>query len=71
MRSLLAQLWRLADGTGGDPPSQLEVTTPAGAVFAVRDERHVLAAITSRNALPSLMFYDLRSVLSQLEREAA
>lgn len=71
MRSLLVRLWRLADDSGGDPPSQLEVTTPGGAVFAVRGERHVLAAIASRSALPSLMFYDLRSVLSELERKAA
>lgn len=71
MRSLVVRLWRLADGAGGEPPGQLEVTTPDGAVFAVRGERHVLAAVASRNALPSLMFYDLRSVLSELERKAA
>jgi hypothetical protein len=65
------RLWRLADEAGGDPPEQIEVSTPAGAVFAVRGERHVLAAITSRAALPSLIFFDIRSVLSRLERKAA
>lgn len=71
MRSLLVALWRLADRAGGEPATQLEVTTAAGAVFALRGERHVLAAIARRSALPSLMFYDLRSVLARLERKVA
>lgn len=46
--------------------SQVEVTTPAGGVFAVRDSRWTLAVVTGRYALPSLMFYDLRAVLGDL-----
>jgi hypothetical protein len=71
MRALVVQLLRLAEEAGGEAPAQLEVSTAAGAVFAVRGQRHVLAAIASRGALPSLMFYDLRSVLSRLDRKAA
>jgi len=46
--------------------SQVEVTTVVGGVFAVRDSRWTLAVVTGRYALPSLMFYDLRSVLGDL-----
>ena len=60
-----------ADVTGGEAPSQVEVTTLQGAVFAVRDARWTLAVVADRLALSSLMFYDLRDVLAQLGPEAA
>jgi hypothetical protein len=40
-------------------------------VFAVREHGWTIAAVTGRFALPSLIFYDLRSVLGDLERKAA
>ena len=62
------ELLALADGAAGDsaPAAQIEVTTPRGAVFCVRDDDFTLAVVTGRFALPSLMFYDLRHVLDDL-----
>jgi hypothetical protein len=65
MRSLVEQLFERADA------DQVEVRAPRGCVFAVRDRRWAVAAVTGRFALPSLMFYDLRSVLSDLGAKAA
>jgi predicted regulator of Ras-like GTPase activity (Roadblock/LC7/MglB family) len=48
------------------PVTQIEATTDDGAVFAVRAEGWTIAVVTGRFALPSLMFYDLRSVLEDL-----
>jgi hypothetical protein len=69
LREPLAELLERADAIAGDagPTTQLEVTTHLGAVFCVRDERWTLAAVTGRFALPSLVFYDLRHVLQDLE----
>lgn len=55
-----------AEAAGGDRPVQVEVSTGAGGVFAVRDDDWTLAVVTGRFALPSLMFYDLRKVLEDL-----
>ncbi len=57
-------------GFDGDV-AQVEATTADGAVFAVRDEGWTIAVVAGRFALPSLMFYDLRAVLSDLGRRAA
>ena len=51
--------------------SQVEASTPGGSVFAVRSEGWTIAVVTGRFALPSLMFYDLRSVLGDLGARAA
>jgi predicted regulator of Ras-like GTPase activity (Roadblock/LC7/MglB family) len=51
--------------------AQVEITTQDGAVFAVRAEGWTIAVVAGRFALPSLMFYDLRAVLSDLGRRAA
>lgn len=57
---------------GFEPPvAQVEVTTADGAVFAVRAEGWTIAVVAGRFALPSLMFYDLRAVLSDLGERAA
>ena len=63
----LRDLVRAADAAEGDTPwAQVEVVTPAGAVFVVRDRGWTLAAACGRAALPSLMFLDLRSVIAAL-----
>ncbi|HKP91263.1 MAG TPA: hypothetical protein VJT75_14965 [Thermoleophilaceae bacterium] len=69
LRGPLSELLRKADAAAGDgaPATQVEVTTQRGAVFCVRDGRWTLAAVTGRFALPSLVFYDLRHVLRDLE----
>jgi hypothetical protein len=68
LREPLIDLLERADAAAGGaaPVSQVEVTTPRGAVFCVRDERFTLAVVTGRFALPSLVFYDLRHVLGDL-----
>jgi hypothetical protein len=69
---LVRQLFARADeASGGESPPQFEVTLPAGVVFGVREAGWTIAAVASRLALSSLMFYDLRSVLSDLGRRAA
>jgi len=45
----------------------LEVMTERGGVFAARSERHALVAVTSRQALGSVLLYDLRRVLDELD----
>jgi predicted regulator of Ras-like GTPase activity (Roadblock/LC7/MglB family) len=54
---------------GGDGLAQLEGATPDGSVFVVRDERHVVAAVTPPQPTVGLVFYDLRTCLRLLERE--
>lgn len=63
---LARQLVERADSVSRDPVEQLEVQTAGGAVFAVRDTRHVLACVTRRSALPALVLYDLRHALGEL-----
>jgi hypothetical protein len=54
-------------GNRGEPAEQLEAQVPGGAVFASRTPHWTLAVVARRQALPSLMLYDLRSVLAELE----
>lgn len=63
-RAAFEQADRAAGGAGA--AGQVEIVVPRGAIFAVRDERWTLAVVANRSALPSLMFYDLRSVISDL-----
>lgn len=46
---------------------EVEIVTGRGSVFALRAERHEIAVVTMRSVLPSLMLYDLRMALSDLE----
>ena len=48
-------------------PSRSRCRSPGGAVFASRTPRWTLAAVAKRGALSSLMLYDLRAVLGELE----
>src|SRR5215210_337158 len=50
-----------------EPAEQVEAQVPGGAVFASRTPRWTLAVVARRQALPSLMLYDLRAVLGELE----
>jgi predicted regulator of Ras-like GTPase activity (Roadblock/LC7/MglB family) len=58
---------------GGESPGgelvQLQAATPRGSVFVVRDERHVVAALTGSKPTVGLVFYDLKTCLRMLERE--
>ena len=70
--ALLVELLAGADAAGGEEgaPAEVEVATLAGTLFVVRGERFTLAAIAERTALSSLMRYDLRHVLSDLDEAA-
>ncbi len=57
---------------GDDPPAEVEVSTPAGAVFVVREGGgRALAVVAERLALSSLMRYDLRRILTDLAEGTA
>jgi hypothetical protein len=60
MRKLVLELLE----RGGGP--EVEVSTPNGAVFAVRENGWTIAVVTGRYALSSLMLYDLRRVTEDL-----
>jgi hypothetical protein len=56
-----------ADRAGDETVGELEVTVPEGAVFVSRLGGWTLAVVTGRWVLSSLMRYDLRRVLADLE----
>ena len=60
MRKIVLELLERAGGP------EVEVSTPNGAVFAVRENGWTIAVVTGRYALSSLMFYDLRRVTEDL-----
>jgi hypothetical protein len=69
--ALLAGPERLAEGArdlwnAAGEAGELQVTTADGGVYAARDDRHALAVVVGRFALPSLIRYDLRLVLGDL-----
>ena len=68
MREALAALLQRADAAadGSEPVGQLEVGTPRGIVFCLREHDWTLAVVAGRFALSSLMFYDLRQVLHDM-----
>jgi hypothetical protein len=66
-RKLLEEVDRATRDWDTEPPEQVEVQLPGGAVFASRTPRWTLAAVAKRGALSSLMLYDLRAVLRELE----
>ena len=66
-RRLFEEVDRATRDWDTDPPEQVEVQIPGGAVFASRTPSWTLAAVAKRGALASLMLYDLRAVLGELE----
>ena len=66
-RSLFEAVDRSPRPEGVDPPEQVEAQVEGGAVYASRTPRWTLAVVARRAALSSLMLYDLRSVLAELE----
>jgi predicted regulator of Ras-like GTPase activity (Roadblock/LC7/MglB family) len=71
LSALVLELFERADAADSEAVSQVEVATGSGSVFAVRGERWTVAVVTGRFALSSLMFYDLRSVLGDIEAAPA
>jgi hypothetical protein len=68
MRKLVLELLERAGQAvpGTDEAPEVEVSTPNGAVFAVRENGWTIAVVTGRYALSSLMLYDLRRVAEDL-----
>jgi len=66
-RELFETVDRATRDWDADPPQQVEVQVPGGAVFASRTPRWTLAVVARRGALSSLMLWDLRAVLDELE----
>jgi hypothetical protein len=52
---------------GAGDAAEMQVVTREGDVFAARSDRHAIAVVTGRFALPSLIRYDLKLVLADLE----
>ena len=61
---------RAAEAAPGAGVDQVEVTTAEGSVFAVRGSKWTVAVVAGRKPLASLMFYDLRNVVSDLGEAA-
>jgi predicted regulator of Ras-like GTPase activity (Roadblock/LC7/MglB family) len=70
LAGLVRELVELADEVADSPPAQLEAQVEGGAVFVTRDPHHVLAAVTRKAALSSLMLYDQRALLAAVEEGA-
>jgi hypothetical protein len=66
-RQLFEEVDRATRDWDTEPPEQVEVQVPGGAVFASRTPRWTLAAVSKRGALSSLMLFDLKAVLGELE----
>jgi predicted regulator of Ras-like GTPase activity (Roadblock/LC7/MglB family) len=67
MRELVVALLDRADAAvPSSGVDQLEVTTNDGSVFAVRGSDWTVGVVAGRKPLASLMFYDLRNVVSDL-----
>ena len=66
-RRLFEEVDRATRDWDTEPPEQVEVQLPGGAVFASRTPRWTLVAVAKRGALASLILYDLRAVLGELE----
>jgi len=64
------RLWDAADRArrdlGRPELSQLEVATGEGSVFAVRDDEHLIVAVTAPEPTVGLIFYDLKTCLRNL-----
>ncbi|HWM08104.1 MAG TPA: hypothetical protein VNO82_02135 [Solirubrobacteraceae bacterium] len=65
-RDELAAAARDLFAAAGDAAAEIHATTAEGAVYAARSDRHAIAVVCGRFALPSLIRYDLRKVLADL-----
>ena len=65
VQELLAAAGRAAGGSGHDV-AQLEISTPDGSVFLVRDGQRAIAATTRPEPAAGLVFYDLKTCLRQI-----
>ncbi len=66
LRELTLAVLEGADAAQAGHPTEVEIATPAGAVYVVRGEGSTLAVVAGRLTLSSLMRYDLRRALVAL-----
>jgi predicted regulator of Ras-like GTPase activity (Roadblock/LC7/MglB family) len=59
----LLQAAEEARSDGGERLVQLQAATPEGSVFVVRDDKHLVAAVTGAEPTVGLVFYDLKTCL--------
>jgi predicted regulator of Ras-like GTPase activity (Roadblock/LC7/MglB family) len=68
-----ADLLSAADDIRGEgrsePLVQLEASTQEGSVFVVKDEHHLVAAVTKARPTVGLVFYDLKTCLRLVEQD--
>jgi len=57
------ELFRTAEGHGGEELVQLDAAFPDGTVFVVRDADRLIAATTGPEPTVGLVFYDLKTCL--------
>src|SRR3954449_492477 len=63
-----AALLAAADAAEEAPVEQVHIATEQGEGFAIRNEGLAAVAVTERFALASLMLFDLRSMLRELDK---
>jgi predicted regulator of Ras-like GTPase activity (Roadblock/LC7/MglB family) len=69
-----AELLRSAAGPereGAQELVQLQGLTPQGSVFVVRDGNHLVAAVTGRDPIVGLVFFDLKTCLRLVRPDQA
>jgi len=67
---LVAAAGEASGDSGGPELVQIQAATPRGSLFVVRDGGHVVAAVTGSKPTVGLVFYDLKTCLRMLAREA-
>ena len=60
-------LFEVADRAGGEPVEQVHIGTEQGEVFALRHGGLAMVAVTDRFALASVLLFDMRSLLRELD----
>lgn len=66
LRELTLELFERAEAADDQPVGQVEVSTGDAAVYALREAGWTIAVVAGRFALPSLMFFDLRTAVAAL-----
>src|SRR3954452_2132326 len=61
-------LFAAADAAEGSRVEQVHIATEQGEVFAIRNEGLAAVSVTERFALASLMLFDMRSMLRELDK---
>jgi predicted regulator of Ras-like GTPase activity (Roadblock/LC7/MglB family) len=67
--ALLSQAGEVRAEPDAEPLVQVQGAVEEGSVFVVKDDRHLVAAVTRPRPTVGLVFYDLKTCLRMLERE--